>query len=329
MTVITDSNPLTCRKNSAYISKAKLKTDKRTQLYVEGESDANFYRSLNILDETKIYLLFIDSKEAYYFRGNNKKKGKEAVLEFILEQLEKTKTNTSLKPHYGIVDRDYDGFKNSKNINPEVENYIALTDGRDLETTLLQLDFSNIEQKFIEDSNCTTILKQAIENASFIGKLRDLKSKHKKQVTGIKFTSLEEEKAGIVSIDDYKLTLDGYYKFIDEKSMINESDLLQNIVLKNDIPEIKKMVSNCNRTNLSYCRGHDIFDFITIQYYRLGNVNMNYLDDIRIQQNGFKKETEITKLRSCYEKQMEKFFDKKTFVYSNLYQFFVKLNNLN
>ena len=314
----------------------------KINLFVEGESDVNFYRSLRILDEEKIKIQEIKQKRKYLVKNYGKVEGKTAVLTLIEDRLNKRKSDLTLTEYYGIVDQDYNGLLTDKFT---VGKYVITTDARDLETTLLQLDMENIAQQFTINNHASIILPMAIEYASYIGKLRTLRQERNDTIPNnsdrlykkirVNFTNQEN-----FSLHEYSLTtanttyiieLNGYYEFLknnfsfDTYKYLGSSSVVSINKIHNNIARYKK-------SSLFYCRGHDIFDFVAVLCYRFGLLQEHLLAETckrkGICDNAKTKGISLTDLRSTYEEQIESYFDREKFKKTKLYDFFIMLNNL-
>lgn len=314
----------------------------KLNLFVEGESDVNFYRSLKILDEEKINIQEIKQKRKYLVRNYGKVEGKTAVLTLIEDRLKKRKTNLSLSEYYGIVDQDYNGLLTDKFT---VSNYVVTTDAKDLETTLLQLDMKNVTQQFSRNNHASFILPLAIEYAAYIGKLRTLRQQRNDTIPNnfdrlcknikVNFTNQEN-----FSLDEYSITtanttyiveLNGYYEFLKNDFSFDTCKYLDSNSMVS-IDKINKNIARYKQSSLFYCRGHDIFDFVAVLCYRFGLLQEHLLAETckrkGICDNSRTKKISIKDLRSTYEEQIESFFDPEKFKKSKLYDFFIMLNNL-
>lgn len=305
---------------------------KKIILFVEGETDVKFYKSLKILNEKKINIQEIERKKQYLIRNCNYVKGKRAVLALINDRIEKIQNNNSLSPYYGIVDKDYDGLL-IKEFPKVTRKYVIMTDANDLETTLLMLDMQNIKQQLYRDNISSFLLNLSIEYAAYIGKLRKLRQDRNDNIPnnngflekGVKihFTDKEEISIGITPLYSYRLNLNGYYKFLDNE-MIFDTDLFFENKTSNSIRKINKTIAKYNGNSLSYCRGHDIFDFFAVLTYRFGLVKKDLFDNIY--KRKLSNELSIIELRSEYEEIIKSYFNPVSFKQSNMYHFFIMLN---
>ena len=89
-----------------------------------------------------------------------------------------------------------------------------------------------------------------------------------------------------------------------------------------EIKSIFSTIEKYNDENLTYCRGHDIFDFIA-SYYKIANkINPKYLNNTC----GINK---ITNIRGHYENLLkEEFFDESSFKAQSQIYSFLQYNKL-
>ena len=262
-------------------------------LIIEGSGDLDFYSKyckkdkIVIVDETKEY----ENGDPDY-KGNTKT-AREYIL-FLVDKHQKTvKKNPDVEygKCYGIIDKDFNRIDTCKYSN--LGNNLITTDGRDLETTLIMYDSKNIKNTFMKDFNTgskgVSIMFKAIKNASQIGKIRALRyDKSKKLKIFINFKIREQESQG-------------YYKYIDDKLNFNLNDYLKECSLKQEqIDKILKSIKAYNEPALFYCRGHDIFDFISGFYKKANKLS-------------FKGQYNYLMIRDTYEKMLINVFNDTAF----------------
>lgn len=290
------------------------KTGKFISLLVEGKSDKFYSKFL------KYYLGDKESPIKFHYLGEKDKKFplpkkfekncKGAVIDYV----EKNKPNNKTgKTNYivGIVDKDFE--------NPEsivIQNYLECTDLNDLETTLMFFDYKAIENYFKEESGDPQIINRAINNAYELGKIRRVLPKIRKEL------KQTDEKIPNELLKTYEITSNGYsnftYKYISEIE-----DILRDMNLSDEIINILK--KECEKLSgeekIKFCRGHDIFDFVT-----------SFFKDKKISENPAGKYMYTTKSvkeqRKEYEEKLESEFNLKKFKESRIFEFLKYLLSL-
>lgn len=241
-------------------------------LIVEGKNDTDFYRKYITLNKTNIKSYH---KDETFLASKFGFKGKIDAKKFIIELIKANINNKAINngPKYtdcfGIVDRDYDDLKLYN--NPKICKFLIETDGHDLETTLLKYDYENIKNQFDNDFNGGTqnknsIFEQAIINASIIGKMRQLKKDNEKTplrgklTNNIAITFKEREQFGSDKQEDC------YYSFVDSNLVLNINTYLGNKYNNTQIDELQSLLNLYTDKSLTYCRGHDVFNFLACFY---------------------------------------------------------------
>lgn len=295
-------------------------------LLVEGDGDVPFYSkyinsSVTISEVTKTKDYKFPEPSLKYSDGQ--KTAKKYVQFLVNEHKKKVKINNAIKygSCYGIVDQDFDGLNTFK--YSYMGKNIICTDQRDLETTLISFGKKIVENRFYCDYNydCGTfnVLQESINEASKIGKLRLLREKNKKQFHGNSYLTNNfpidfnvKETCGESSGND------GYFIFI-KNGKFDLPSYLGYPDKQNQINKILSTIKNYNKNNLSYCRGHDIFNFVTCFYKLANKIKPEYLSN----SCGINK---ITNIRGHYEELLkESFFDEPAFkAGSQIYRFLQK-----
>lgn len=279
-------------------------------LLVEGDSDDFYGRFLN---QSVTLFPVTDSKEygECYFSPNIQRLAKEYVKELVKRALKRESENTAIKygKCYGLIDKDYDCIR--EDLESKYNNRLECTDYNDLETTLIYLDYDNIESKFIKDFNSDNdsfnILRTSIDYASQIGKLRRYREDKGSLLKNVKINFKKKEEDS-----------DGYFSFLE-----NDNFNIEKFIADIGKPNAQKLINAINQykgNNLLYCRGHDIFDFITSFYKKKNKVRKEY-----------KKysvgDNKVLDMRKHYEAQMESYFNEEKLKETNIYTFISMINN--
>ena len=236
------------------------------------------------------------------------------------KQLVKEKEAPAIKygKCYGLIDKDFDFREEDKE---KYEGRLECTDCNDLETTLLFYDYEGIESKFKEDFNESEldsedfdVLGKAVEYAAEIGKLRKLRENKRDKLKGqltksirLDFKSIENQTDGYFSlINNYK-----YFKIQDYIGYKDKPD---------EVKSLMDEIAQYFGSQLSFCRGHDIFNFIACFYKLYDRIHIERL-------NNRHGEIRVLEIRKDYEEQMENFFCLEKFKDTKIYSFFEKILN--
>ena len=304
----------------------RLEKDQNTKiLLIEGESDL-FYEKIfkEFLGNEAICLCPVtDSKE--YNREDFKseifrKDAKKYVEAIVRKQLTKEKEAPAIKygKCYGLIDRDFD-FKEEEKKN--YEGRLEFTDCNDLETTLLSFDYENIESKFKKDFNGEqhdgegfNVLGKSIEYAAEIGKLRKLRENKRDKLKG-KLT-----KNIILDFKSIENNTDAYSSLLDNNKYFNIHNYIGYSDKSAEVQSLMNEIAQFSETKLSYCRGHDIFNFVACFYKLDDRIHIERLD-------GRHGEIKVLEIRKDYEEQMENYFCLEKFKNTKIYSFFEKIVN--
>lgn len=291
-------------------------------LLIEGESDL-FYKKIfkEILGTESILLIPVTYSKEYeleeYKPEIPRKNAKEYVKALVEKQLTKEKNAPAIKygKCFALIDRDFDFKEEDKQ---KYKGRLECTDYNDLETTLLEIDYGNIESKFKEDFNAEqhgmrdfNVLEESIKYAAEIGKLRKLRENKRDELNGnltksinLDFNSIERNTDGYFSfVNDVRFNIQKYIGYSDKSSEVQS--------LINEIAQFKECP-------ISYCRGHDIFNFIACFYKFHNRIHLekwkNYHGNIP-----------VLELRLDYEDKMKVFFCLEKFKDTKIYDFFEKI----
>lgn len=286
-------------------------------LLVEGTSDS-FYKYF--INQNVILFPVTDSEEfiSKQFSSSDKealaKKYVKILVKKAIEEENNNPPNTYGKC-FGIIDKDYDSNRN--NLRKKYGGRLECTDYNDLETTLIYLDYSNIDTYFMSTfktwNQSVSPLQKAIENASIIGKMRQLRKDNECTKLNGKLT----ENVSIRFRDKQKNDI-GYYNFIDNNFDLNLNSYFGSSYNQEEINDLVNSIAGYKSSSLFYCRGHDVFDFLAC-FYRKTNS--------RIKQERVGEENmNISELLEDCQKKMIEIFDKEQFKSkSPMYQFLCKL----
>ena len=287
-------------------------------LIVEGASDEKFYS--NYINSKKVYPVD-NTKE--YINGDPDYKGKKnnakSFVQFLVNNhLKRVKENPAITygKCFGIIDKDYDGIDFEQ--YPHLGKNLITTDERDLETTLLKHDYNHLkEELFSEDFNTDNssidILEKAINNASQIGKLRQLRADQQK--------NSKRKKSNGYLIKDISISFKtkepddiGYLPFVTENLDFDFNAYVGTEYSKEQIAELQNRLKDYTEPSLFYCRGHDIFDFIACFYKKQNKLGPEHTS----------KWTSILQIRRVFEDKLREYFDDSEFKSSSpMYQFIV------
>jgi len=238
-----------------------LSCEKKFRLIVESETDVNFFK-------THLW----DKKIDFYDRN-----GWENVNNFLTkwnaEQKNSEKLDISI---FGIIDRDYHDFKNSK-----IEYNILKTDFRDLEIIFFESDevlrkiinefFSNTKKPTDNEGNIdlNCVRNQIYKIASIVGKLRLINALKDENLS---FSKREE------SHYDFSKFIEKSLAYNIEKFFTHIS--ASNLRSKEDIKNLfNSLELNSTHENKLICSGHDVIYLLGFSLKsKFGNIDAKSSD---------------------------------------------------
>ena len=212
---------------------------------VEGEGDL-FYKTVY---KKKIFHKSKKNINFYAINQNNPKypvpKEYENYFRGAIEHFVKNHNNKNTVTISGIIDRDFDDP-----IDITIQGRLECTDGNDLETTKIIFDYDNIKSAVSSYFNNENIFDECIKLAATIGKVRYIIKNNKKEIHYKSFKEFEKE-------TNY------YYEFFKNQSITTDKILSAlDIKPKTAFSSLQNQINSLSGADISYCRGHDIFNFI-------------------------------------------------------------------